>query len=215
MQHHHTPKPLRSPWGTPIDAREIAAGIWELITRGGGGYLLSQSRLDAMPAALSQVHISSPPNGFEQDTYFSLAVLSFPREFRTYYAQQEVVRGQAFLPHLRMATRIALAWFHVYPGFVDWVKAQPIYEDVLSWEHDHQHDWEVIGYVSGDFSTWTIFLRRIADGARKEISANNRWTGYLTDHQLQHIQSSFTPSYPHTMPLSYRLPIGGRMLYPG
>jgi hypothetical protein len=72
------PQPSDTLWGAPDDAEQILPGIWEVSTPSHGGFVLSEERQQAMPAALRFVH-----RQYEEDVNWSLVVLGFEAEFAT------------------------------------------------------------------------------------------------------------------------------------
>lgn len=73
-----SPRPTFSPWGSPDNAEQLIPGIWSVDTPSHGGFLLSEQRQAAMPAALAR-----PGGVYEEDCDWALVVLAFEGEFAT------------------------------------------------------------------------------------------------------------------------------------
>lgn len=67
-----TPRPASSPWGAVQHAVMLAPGIWQVMTAGHGGILLSEDRQAAMPEALAIQGCA-----YEEDCDWALVVLGF------------------------------------------------------------------------------------------------------------------------------------------
>lgn len=78
-----TPRPGDlTPWGIPYRWVEHAPGIWEAVTGGNGGLVLSDERLAAMPKALRVWHyeLGWRANYVHEGAYM-LVALAFPEAF--------------------------------------------------------------------------------------------------------------------------------------
>jgi hypothetical protein len=80
-QFQRIPRPLSSPWGKVDGADEVAPGIWAVSTPSHGGFILSQARLQAMPAYLRINKAARDAHAFEEDCEWALVVMAFPDEF--------------------------------------------------------------------------------------------------------------------------------------
>ena len=70
-----------SPWGTPDNQHELAAGIISLDTSSHGGIWISAVRRAAMPAALRQIETFAGGNWYEEDCDWAIVALAFPDAF--------------------------------------------------------------------------------------------------------------------------------------
>ncbi len=72
-----SPQPVETIWGAPDRAEQVLPGIWRVSTPSHGGYLLSDERQAAMPAALRR-----DDGIYEEDVDWCLVLLGFASEFR-------------------------------------------------------------------------------------------------------------------------------------
>lgn len=86
-----TPEPHDSLWGAPQTADQALPGIWSVETASHGGFILSDPRQAAMPAALRL-----DTRFYEEDCDWALAVLAFEREFA---AAKQTLAGWVQLAH--------------------------------------------------------------------------------------------------------------------
>lgn len=70
-----SPRPETCPWGTILQADQLAPGIWSLICAEGGGLVLSDARQAAMPEAL---RLETP--FYEETCDWALVILAFETE---------------------------------------------------------------------------------------------------------------------------------------
>ena len=71
------PAPIDTIWGVPDTKDQVLPGIWHVTTPSHGGYVLSDERQAAMPAALRR---DDP--FYEEDVDWALVLLGFASEFR-------------------------------------------------------------------------------------------------------------------------------------
>ncbi|MCJ2180187.1 DUF7007 domain-containing protein [Novosphingobium album (ex Hu et al. 2023)] len=71
-----SPAPQMTRWGKPVRATQRLPGIWRVVTPSHGGFVISEARQAAMPAAL---RLDEPE--YEHDVDWSLVILAFQTDF--------------------------------------------------------------------------------------------------------------------------------------
>ena len=77
MPFQPTAAPIETIWGVPQTAEQILPGVWHVTTSSHGGFVLSDERQAAMPAALRLETTS-----YEEDVDWALVVYAFASELR-------------------------------------------------------------------------------------------------------------------------------------
>lgn len=74
-------KSIETPWGESQTCETIAPGIISVSTAGHGGFMISQSRRDAMPEEIRRINTFAGGNNYEEDCDWALVALAFPECF--------------------------------------------------------------------------------------------------------------------------------------
>ncbi len=127
---------IATPWGIIQFENTVAVGINRVETASHGGYILSQTRQQQMPA-----HLSNGTIFYEEDTEVSLVHIAFPDEFKdeqadnlnrlqivSYFTTDELNTNELevirYLNHCALVNREPIASpTSKYPCLSDWVDA--------------------------------------------------------------------------------------------
>lgn len=99
---------MRTPWGAVQTQRTLAEGIIQVSTAGHGGFVVSDSRLKAMPAKY-KVNVYGRGRYFEEDCEWALVVLAFPSEFSEEIQQAAHDTARCYYPQLIQTEGLAIA----------------------------------------------------------------------------------------------------------
>jgi len=91
------PAPESTPWGKPVERKELAPGIWFLGGDNDAGAWLSPQRLAAFEQVFPRFTSLSASEWFEEDEDLAAVILAFPLEFtcEVVYHAREVARNAA------------------------------------------------------------------------------------------------------------------------